>query len=253
MARWTHPELSFGVSQVSQVMNSPGKKHLEYLKDIAGYIHNACEKVLTVRCSTQSSEGNHVYRLLGLTDADYAGCTTTRRSRSGMTWFMDDNLIGSASKMQKTVSLSTAEAEYVAMVHAITFGKWAMSLLSELGFEYEKPVRLLGDNMAANAIVSHANTNHRYTKHIDIKMRYCKEIVRSGEIDVVYTNTNDNVADIMTKALSKSKFIKFRDILLHLVPVDVYPDDSQIKYSLKKVFTEVDDDVKLEDHEIGDE
>ena len=166
---------------------------------------------------------------------------------------MDDNLVGSASKMQKTVSLSTAEAEYVAMVHAITFGKWAMSLLSELGFEYEKPVRLLGDNVAANAIVSHANTNHRYTKHIDIKMRYCKEIVRSGEIDVVYTNTDENVADIMTKALPKGKFVKFRDILLHQRPVDVYPDESQIKYSLKKVFNEVEDDIELEDHEIGDE
>ena len=52
----------------------------------------------------------------------------------------------------------------------------------------------------------------------------------------MYTKMNDNVADIMTKALPKSKFIKFRDILLHLGPVDVYPDDSQIKYSLKKVF-----------------
>ena len=57
----------------------------------------------------------------------------------------------------------------------------------------------------------------------------------------------------MTKALPKSKFIKFRDILLHLGPVDVYLDDNQIKYSLKEVFTEVDDDVKLEDREIGDE
>ena len=77
--------------------------------------------------------------------------------------------------------------------------------------------------------------------------------MRSGEIDVVYTNTNDNVADIMTKALPRGKFVKFRDILLHQVPVDMYPEEGQIKYSLKKVFTEVDDDIELEHHETGDE
>ena len=150
------------------------------------------------------------HSLIGYTDSDFAGCHETRRSRSGNCWFYNHNLIGSSSKV------STAEAEFVVMTQAITFGVWAMSLLTELEFQVETPVKIYGDDQAANALMINANTNHRYTKNIDIKMKYCKEIVRKEDFQVLYTKSTANVADIFTKPLSCDKFRAFRDQLLYL-------------------------------------
>ena len=77
-------------------------------------------------------------------------------------------------------------------------------------------MKIYGDNQAANALMTNANTNHRYTKHIDIKMKYCKEIVRKGNFQVLYTKSAANVADIFTKPLSCDKFRAFKDQLLNL-------------------------------------
>ena len=123
--------MAYGVGILSQVMITPGAEYLECLKDIAGYMKGACDKVIAVKRSNTTT-----HTLTGYTDSDFAGCHETRRSRSGNCRFYKNNLIGSSSKVY------TAEAEFVAMTQAITFCVWAMSLLTELGFEVEKPSAL---------------------------------------------------------------------------------------------------------------
>ena len=92
------------------------------------------------------------------------------------------------------------------MTQAITFDVWAMSLLTELEFEVFKPVKIYGDNQAANALMNNANINHRYTNDIAMNMKYCKKIVRRGDFQVLYTKSVANMAVMFTKPLSCDKF-----------------------------------------------
>ena len=143
--------------------------------------------------------------------------------------------------MQKSTALSTAEAEYVGLTYAITYAVWIMQFLDEIDYPYEKPVVIYADNQAAIAIASNASSNHRYTKHIDIKYKYCKEIVRKGEISVIYLSTDENLADIFTKALAKKKFVRFRDELLNSV-LHSYPRRDSCIQTLERQF-EIDEEM----------
>ena len=235
VARWTHPEISYAVSVVSQVMNNPGEEHNEYLMDIARYLKK--EKNLSCVIRRRATRVG----LIGYTDADWARCPDTRRSRCGFAFFLEGNLIGCQSKMQKSTALSTAEAEYVGLTYAITYAVWIMQFLDEIDYPYEKPVVIYADNQAAIAIASNASSNHRYTKHIDIKYKYCKEIVRKGEISVIYLSTDENLADIFTKALAKKKFVRFRDELLNSV-LHSYPRRDSCIQTLERQF-EIDEEM----------
>ena len=54
---------------------------------------------------------------------------------------------------------------------------------------------------------------HARTKHIEIQYHFVREKVQSKEIELIYCSTEDQAADILTKALSKDKFEKFRNVL----------------------------------------
>ena len=108
------------------------------------------------------------------------------------------------SKKQPTVALSSMEAEYMAEGLAMRQIIWLRSLTSELGIPYSGPTKLNVDNQGAidysiNAI------NHGCTKHIDIQHHFVCEKIISNKIHIQYCAMDDNLADILTKALPKPK------------------------------------------------
>ena len=122
------------------------------------------------------------------------------------------------SKKQATVALSTAEAEYVALIQAAQEGIWLRGLLSDLGLKAMSTV-ILEDNQGAIAIAKNP-VDHSRTKHIDIRCcyYYIRECVQNGQIELRYCPTNDMKADILTKPLTKQKFEYLRGDI-GLVPV----------------------------------
>jgi hypothetical protein len=104
------------------------------------------------------------------------------------------------SKLQTTVSLSTTEAEYVAGVEAGKELKWVRHLLSELRFPASGPSPLLMDNQSAIA-VSKNPEHHSRMKHLDLAHYWLRDEVAKGSIHVEYVPTQDQLADILTKAL----------------------------------------------------
>jgi hypothetical protein len=108
------------------------------------------------------------------------------------------------SKKQPMVALSSMEAEYMAESMAARQVMWLRSLTSELGIPYSGPTKLNVNNQGA-IDYSINSINHGRTKHINIWHHFvCKKII-SNEIDIQYCTTDDNLADILTKALPKPK------------------------------------------------
>ena len=104
------------------------------------------------------------------------------------------------SWMQPSVALSSMESEYMAVSAAAQEAMWMNRLLQQLGFKTSIPITLYEDNKAAILFAGHLG-DHRRSKHIDTWRYFVKEAVINGEIELVYVNTEDQLADRMTKAL----------------------------------------------------
>ena len=114
-------------------------------------------------------------------------------------------------KRQLTVSLFSCEAEYVAQTQATKETIWLQSLLSQLLKDEEEPTAtvIFGDNQGAIALAKNPQFHSR-TKHIAIQHHFVREKQAEGKVDLQYVPTEQQVADGLTKALPKDRFITFR-------------------------------------------
>lgn len=109
------------------------------------------------------------------------------------------------SKKQSVVSRSSAEAEFRALALGICEGMWIQRLLSELEVSSEKPIKMFCDNQAAISIAKNP-VHHDRTKHIEIDRHFISEKIEKAIMQLVYTPTRSQTADILTKALPRTNF-----------------------------------------------
>ena len=202
----TRPDIAFAVSVVSRYASNPSERHKTAVKRIFRYLRGTTNLRLTFK-------GDLVY-LTGYTDADWAGDRDTRRSTSGYVFNIGSGAISWSSNRQSTVALSTCEAEYIGQTQAAKEAIWLKTLLDQLNPEDSSPVATIiyGDNQGAIALAKNPQF-HARTKHIDIQHHFIRQKVDEGKIELQYVPTAKQVADGLTKALCKDKFILFRRAL----------------------------------------
>eukprot|EP00253_Pinus_taeda_P013773 PITA_13773 len=135
-----------------------------------------------------------------------------RKSTSGYVFHMGSGAISWDSKKQPVVSLSTAEAEYVAATAAACQAVWLRRVLRDFCHEQEKGTTIYCENSLAITL-SKNFVFHKRTKHIDTKFHFIHELVNNGEIVLQHCRTEDQFADILTKPLGKKIFDHFRKCL----------------------------------------
>lgn len=109
------------------------------------------------------------------------------------------------SKKQAIMARSIAEAEYRAMANGICELMWLQVLLADLGLLNSGLMRLYCDNKAAISI-AHNPVQHDRTKHIEIDRHFIKEKISSGMICMPFVQSEDQLADVFTKALGSKVF-----------------------------------------------
>ena len=151
-------------------------------------------------------------KIVGFSDSDWAGCLDTRASTSGFAFTLGGGAISWTSKKQSVVARSSAEAELIALDLAWRHSKWLRKL--EQGFDIgaDEPMTIHEDNEAAIAISAKHRRTQR-TKHIDVKYFAICGDVETGYVKVSPVASKDNVADIFTKGLERTKFELFRSML----------------------------------------
>ncbi len=149
--------------------------------------------------------GGERHSLEGYTDVD--GATQEHRHAiSGYAFLFDGGAISWSSRKQELVTLSTAEAEYVAATHAAKEAIWLRKLLGELFPYLLMPTPLYCDNQAALKLATD-NNYHARTKHIDLRFHFVQQTAASGALKLLYCPTEDMIADMLTKALPKWKVV----------------------------------------------
>ena len=116
------------------------------------------------------------------------------------------------SKTQSVVALSSSEAEYCAMARGTCKLLWLKALMQELGFVCNKPMLIHCDNNYA----CHVATNpvyHERTKHIEVDCHFIREKVPQNEVDLKPTHTADQLADFLTKPVTRNQLTSVRSKL----------------------------------------
>ncbi|MCO5614424.1 hypothetical protein L7F22_068706 [Adiantum nelumboides] len=123
------------------------------------------------------------------------------------------------SKKQPTVASSSCEAEYKAIFTAMVECVWLRCLMANLGFGQDTANIIYTDSLSALAVVRNPFF-HACTKHIEVHYHYVRERFSARDINLAYVPTQDNLADLFTKALSRDKLEAFRKALGSLPFVD---------------------------------
>jgi hypothetical protein len=193
----TMPTIACTVSLLASFNKNPTFLACKAVVRLAKYVYNIRKVGL------QLGGGRGVS---GYWDSDWAGCVTTRHSRSGGINFMGNGPILWYSKMQTGVALSTMEAEHNASVPAIQNNIWIKNVVKYCkipGMTYVYATLLRGDNKAAIAI-SKNPMHHQMSKHIHLKYMYVMDQVKKNNVYLEYTTTFSNCADTFTKPVGKN-------------------------------------------------
>ena len=150
--------------------------------------------------------------LYGFSDSDWAECRDDCKSIGAYCFLLADGAISWSSRKQHVVSLSSTEAEYIALSQASTQAAWYRSLLSEIGFPLSAPITLHGNNKGSVDIANNPITG-RGTKHIDTRFHYIRQCIEEKQIILSRLPSSDIVADTLTKPLPFDAFNRHRHSL----------------------------------------
>ena len=209
----TRPDISYIVNKLSRYSSNPGQKHMEAVLHVLRYVKHTLHYALKYEHTEQSSSigDKHLQKreitIEAYCDADWAADIDERKSTTGYIIFMNNCPIIWNSMKQKTVALSSAEAEYMAISAVCQEVKWIQQLLCELQYDINLPVNIHCDNESAIAI-SKNDKKHQRTKHIDIRHHYIRDLQKEGTIQVNWISTKDQIADVLTKVVPQATLEK---------------------------------------------
>ncbi|XP_070008128.1 secreted RxLR effector protein 161-like [Nicotiana sylvestris] len=194
-------DLSFNVGLCAKFQSNPKESHLKAAKRIMRYLKGTQDVVLYYPSSDS-------FNLIGYTDTDYASYLVDRKSTSGMAHFLGSCVISWGTRKQNSVALSIAETKYVAAASCCAQLLWIKRQLENFGVLTES-VTLLCDNTSALNMATNL-VQHKRTKHIDVRHHFLRDNMEKGLICMKFCSTEDQIADIFTKALSKKHFERNR-------------------------------------------
>ena len=194
----TRPDIAFAVSTLSQFASNPSALHRQALQRVLRYLRGTVHQRIIYQGEGPTDSQPE---LLGYSDSDW-GQRQDRRSISGYAFLLCGGAISWQSKKQKTVALSTVEAEYMATTQAAKEAIWWRSHLSGLGYDMSTPTTLLSDSQGSIALAQNPD-EHARTKHIDIQYHFIRQHLATKTIKLLFIGTAEMAADLLTKALDR--------------------------------------------------
>lgn len=193
----SRPDITFAVSACSRHQVTPLTSHLNAVKKIFKYIKG--QPKLGLWYPRES-----LFVLEAYSDSDYAGANLDRKSTTGGCQFLGRRLISWQCKKQTIVANSTTEAEYVTAANCCGQVLWIQNQMFDYGFNFMN-TKIYIDNQSTISIVKNP-VFHQRTKHIEIRHHFIRDANEKHLIQVLKIHTDDNVADLLTKAFDGPRF-----------------------------------------------
>ena len=204
----SRPDIAYAVQELYRHMQAPGPEHLNAAKRVLRYLKGTRE--LGIQYSGQGSQGA---QLVSYVDADYGGDLDTGRSTTAYIFQLGGGSISWTSRLQPSTADSSTNSEYIASAEAAKEACYLRPLMECLGFQQKLPITMYEDNQACIALSKH-HAYHRRTKHIALRWHFIREKVEEGIVKLVYISTKAQIADLLTKPLTRDVFERFRSSIL---------------------------------------
>ena len=202
----TRPDITFAISFLSRRMKNPVEFDEKMLSGVLKYLEEIGDLELNYK-RMNDLEADEVQISL-YTDSDWGGDKEDCASTSGYLCFVNGNLISWRPKKQDRVAMSSTEAEYISLFHGVQEAIWVKQLLEGLNFKIkDNHVKVYVDNKGAISLAENAVYSPR-TKHVDLKYHFTRQAVARGDIKIEYVNTDNMVADGLTKAIGGQRLEK---------------------------------------------
>ncbi|KFY97995.1 hypothetical protein V500_01823 [Pseudogymnoascus sp. VKM F-4518 (FW-2643)] len=197
----SRPDIAFATGRVGRYSSNPSQEHMDAVERIYAYIRGTMDLCLAY------NENSLQDTLEAFVDSDWGACADTRRSTSGWLIKLAGAPISWSSKRQRTVALSSTEAEYMAATEAAKEAVWLKRFINELAIPgiTIKTITIQIDNNGAMKLTKNPEFHGR-TKHIEMRHHFIRELIKEGHVDVARVPTRDNQSDILTKALPRPIF-----------------------------------------------
>lgn len=203
----TRPDIADAVSKLCRYSSNPTSMHWVAAKHVLRYLSGSADLRIVFK--------KGAFKLVGWTDASYADNLEDGTSTCGQAFFLASGIVSWTTGKQKSVALSTCEAEYMGQTLAATQAVWLKGLLSDILPNHPvhlTPTPIYADNRGAIDLAKNPEF-HKRTRHIAVRWHYTRQCLREGIIDLVYKPTAEMLADGLTKALTKEKFSRFVKLL----------------------------------------
>ena len=213
LATWTRIDIAYAVSALAAHMANPSRDHHVALKHLLHYLHGTRNRGITYH----GNDEHGINKLYGFVDADYAGDSNTRKSRTGYVMMMNSGAISWKSKLQTVVANSTTDAEVYAATLAIKEIIYLRDALRRIGLPQatetapDKGTTLYEDNEATAAIARTA-AHREATKHMAIARAFLRYHHENGTVYITDCFTHMQVADFLTKSLGAQIHTKLVNI-----------------------------------------
>ena len=201
----TRPDIKFAVGALSRYMASPREPHLQAAKQVLRYIRGTLDfGILYIK-----GESSVIF---GFTDSDWGTDPDDSKSISAYIFQSAGGPVTWCSRKQDMVATSSTDAETRAVAEGIREAIWIRTLIQRIEGREIEPLAIYCDNQGTlkssrNPIAS------KNSKHYEIPKHYIRENVLTGVVELFYVITHDQIADILTKALGRSKFHHFRKLM----------------------------------------
>jgi hypothetical protein len=212
LVNMTRPDLAWSYSELSKYVQDPGKAHMDAAHHVLRYLRATYDQAIVYERTNELAN-----TLWGWVDSDWAADLDSRRSHTGYVLMFAGGAVSWKSRRQDCVSLSTSEAEYVAASQCGQEVVYLRAILHDFGFPPTGPTRVYEDNLACVAM-SENPVRRKYSRHIDIRRYFVRDLVSQQVLKLVPLRTHLMVADALTKSLPAPAHAKHRDVMIGRVP-----------------------------------
>jgi len=199
LLKHSRPCLANPVRELAKALDGANMAAYKELMRVIKFVLDTKSYGLKVEPKIESKD--QPWSLTVFTDSDYAGDSDTRISVTGFCIFLLGVPVSWKSCAQKSVTLSSSKAEFVALLEATKEVKFVIQVLQSMGVEVELPMIVRVDNVGAMFIAENVTTS-QCTKHINICYHYVHEFVMDGFVKIVFVRTRENTANVFTKNVS---------------------------------------------------
>lgn len=198
----TRPDLAWTTCFLARFMANPGPEQQLSIRKLWKYLSSTIDLGLLSEKPPPVPPGTS--NIVGYSDSDYGGDSDSRRSTTAYLFTLFGLALAWHSGLQKTVALSSCEAEYMAYTEAIKEQIYIRQIISEFTTTITAKL-LLSDSKSAIDLL-YNRQYHARSKHIDIRYHFIREYTEKGSTEVRAIGGKDNPADALTKPANRSNF-----------------------------------------------